>query len=349
MKRQRQTGFTLVELLVVIAIIGILIGLLLPAINAARESGRRASCMNNVRQIAFALNNHLYNVGHFPPGVNLNRSYVSNNLTTSYDPWAEAGMNANNPGYSGASWMLYILPYMERHDVFDHWDFNHSVMTNKALAQTDIKEFYCPSRRSGVSPSDAAIMYQNWTSGGTDYGGCVGRVNFWDNVMSPSNTGTHQMCPAQYIVPYAASNQPLVPLKIGVFFPNSQTTLKQVADGASHTIMIAELQRLHNPGYVPEGQDSEYYGPCLTSSDGWALGGLSTLFDTAVYDEGGDTGQPGGFNNQFFEDAGSNHPGGADFGAVDASVHFLSENINSQTYAHLGSMADGVVVQFTDQ
>ena len=140
-----------------------------------------------------------------------------------------------------------------------------------------------------------------------------------------------------------------MPLKIGVFYPNSRTTLNQITDGAAHTIMIGELPRLHDPGYVPAGQDPEYYGPCLTSSDGWALGGLSTLFDCAVYDEGGDMGQPGGFNNQFFEDAGSQHPGGADFGAVDGSVHFINENINSQTYAYLGSMADSILTQFPDQ
>ena len=63
MKRQGRTGFTLVELLVVIAIIGVLIGLLLPAINAARESGRRAACLNNVKQIALALNNHISSLG----------------------------------------------------------------------------------------------------------------------------------------------------------------------------------------------------------------------------------------------------------------------------------------------
>ena len=183
--------------------------------------------------------------------MKLNRKYVTNNLTQSYDPWAEASMNANNPGYSGASWMLYILPFMEHNEIFDHWNLTRTVMANKAVAQSDIKEFYCPSRRSTVQPGDATIMFQNWTSGGTDYGGCVGRVNFWDNVMSPSNTGTHQICAAEYIVPNAANNQPLVPMKIGVFFPNSQTTLNQVTDGASHTIMVGELQRLHNPGACP--------------------------------------------------------------------------------------------------
>jgi len=110
--------------------------------------------------------------------------------------------------------------------------------------------------------------------------------------------------------------------------------------------MIAELQRLHPPPDVPVGADAEYYQPCQTSSDGWALAGVSTLFDCAVYGEGDDDFQPGGFNNQFFEDAGSMHLSGANFGAVDGSVRFLNENIDSLTYSYMGSMADGFTVAF---
>ena len=193
---------------------------------------------------------------------------------------------------------------------------------------------------------DAEIMFQNWTSGGTDYGGCVGRLNFWDNVMSSTNTPPDMLRPVHRA--RRRPGQPDVPLKIGVFYPNSRTTLNQIIDGCSHTIMIAELQRLHNPGSCPVGQNPQYYGPCLTSSDGWALGGLSTLFDTAVDGEGGDTGSRAASTTSSSSTAGSQHPGGADFGAVDGSVHFMSENINSQTYAYLGSMADSVTVQFPD-
>ena len=329
--KRRPIGFTLVELLVVIAIIGILIGLLLPAINSARESGQRAACSNNVRQIALALNNHIASQGYLPPGAVLNpRAYLGTS-SQSYDPWAEA--NDTQKGMSGASWMLYILPFMEHNEIYSHWNFSQTVSMNVQMAQRDVKEFYCPSRRAYVRPGDIEIMFDQWTTGGTDYGGCMGDVNGWDNGVNASKS--HNLCGAKYI------NFANAPTLAGVFYPNSRTTLNQIIDGPSHTIMIAELQRLHDPGAVPPGEDAQYYGPCLTSNDGWAVAGVCTLFDTNVAGGGTDKGNPGGLNNNFFESAGSMHPGGANFGYVDGSVHFISENINSLAYAYLGSMADG--------
>ena len=138
--------------------------------------------------------------------------------------------------------------------------------------------------------------------------------------------------------------------QVGVFYPNSHTTLTQITDGASRTIMVGELQRLHDPGTVPPGENPTYYGPSMTSNDGWAVGGVSCLFDCNTSpgvdkDQyfGYDQGQPGGLNNQFFESPGSEHPGGANFAAVDGSVHFISENIDQVTLALLASMADGGV------
>ncbi len=338
----RRYGFTLVELLVVIAIIGMLIGLLLPAINAAREAGRRASCSNNVKQIALALNNHIASLGCLPPGIKMVNTYTTQYVTEDYDPWSEAGMES--AGCSGASWMLFILPFMEHHDLHDHWDFTHSVFVNKLQAQTDIKEFYCPSRRGSVRTTDTVIMFKNWTAGGTDYGGCVGQTNAWVNTLAP--TGDHMLCGACYTVPNVPdpSSKLTVNTQVGVFYPNSAVTLNQITDGAAHTIMVGEMQRLHDPGFVPRGQDAQYYGPSLTSNDSWAAGGVASLFDCNVAKGNGDSGQPGGFNGPFFENAGSLHPGGANFAYVDGSVHFVSENIDSQAYACLGSMADGVNV-----
>jgi prepilin-type N-terminal cleavage/methylation domain-containing protein len=348
LKESRRDGFTLVELLVVIAIIGILIGLLLPAINAAREAGRRASCTNNVKQIALALNNHLSSYNYLPPGMSVTRNYASTSYSSDYSVWFEATQTAS--GNNGASWMLYIMPFMEFHDIFDHWDLTHSVLVNKAQAQKDIPGFYCPSRRAKMRNGDQTIMFQQWTVGGTDYGGCVGRTDAWVNTLGPN--GDHMLNGAEYTVLNAnqsnATANTAYNSQVGVFYANSKTTLNQITDGASRTIMVGELQRLQPPpGPVPAGQDPTYYGPSMTSNDGWAIGGVSCLFDcntspavdTDTY-FGYDQGQPGGLNNKFFESPGSEHPGGANLGAVDGSVHFISETVDQTILSLLASMAD---------
>jgi prepilin-type N-terminal cleavage/methylation domain-containing protein/prepilin-type processing-associated H-X9-DG protein len=343
LKRQRRIAFTLVELLVVIAIIGILIGLLLPAVQSARESGRRATCMNNIKQIGLALNLHVSAMGYLPPGARFKNSY-NQQPSNDYDPWLEAG--SKSPGNCGWSWMLYILPFMEHNEIYNQWNFSKPAGENLAVAQTEVKEFYCPSRRGSLQSGDNQIMYAKAPCGGTDYGGCMGQVDAFVNTLE--SDGAHKFCGAIYLAPGAADpgsiTAQLTAMQAGVFYPNSAVLLGQITDGTSHTIMVGEMQRLHNPGTVPQGQDPEYYGPSLTSNDGWAFAGVGTLFDTNQASGGGDIGQPGGFNNPFFENAGSMHPGGANFGYCDGSVHFFSENINSIAYACLGSMADGITV-----
>ena len=284
--------------------------------------------------------------GCLPPGVSIVRTYPTLYHSKDYSVWYEATQTTN--GFSGASWMLYIMPFMEYKDIADKWDFSHSVLVNKALAQRDIKAFYCPSRRSAMRNGDEENMFQHWTSGGTDYGGCVGRTDFWVNTLGPS--GDHMLCGAQWTILNGSPDDPatnrVVNGQVGVFYPNSHTTLNQITDGTSHTIMVGELQRLHNSGSVPPGQNPTYYGPSMTSNDGWAVGGASCLFDCNT-SGGFDQGQPGGLNNAFFESAGSQHAGGANFAAVDSSVHFISETVDQFTLGLLASMADGGIVDPT--
>jgi prepilin-type N-terminal cleavage/methylation domain-containing protein/prepilin-type processing-associated H-X9-DG protein len=332
MNNTRAAGFTLVEVLVVISIVGILAGLLLPAVNSAREAGRRSQCSNHVKQIGLALHQYCEMHRRFPPGAMLEPRYP--NVKEWYDPWAEAADIRS--GKHGTSWMLLILPFIEQNDIYANWNFNDNVRGNSSLAQRDIALFYCPSRRVCVRRGDEQIMFDNWKSGGTDYGGCLGRCNGWRNEFSAGYNG-----PPRISHRFLYGSTLFDEQKTGIFAPNRATSTADIRDGLSQTIMIGELQRLHPlPGTTGLEKSSR------TSNDGWAAAGVATLFNTMLPDEDdGDLGAPGGFNNWFFESAGSEHPLGANFGFADGSIRFLNEDMDIKLYALLGSMNDQEIVQ----
>ena len=329
MKTHPRGGFTLIELLVVIAIIGVLIALLLPAVQAAREAARRLQCCNNLKQIALALQTYTTSMKTFPPGAVLKPDYPS--YSQWYDPWGEEAA-LEGAGLHGTSWMLQILPFIEQDALYSQWDFTKNVKDNRAVASVDIPAFYCPSRRNGVRSRDEAVMFEGWQSGGTDYGGCIGRCNGWRN-SCVAGSASHQFLIGKTLFD---------PEKSGIFGPNTATAFRDIRDGSSNTIIVGEMQRL-----IPDPDATGYDRGSQTSNDGWALAGVATLFSTAIPGESGDwKGQAGGMNNGFFESAGSEHAGGANFAMADGSVQFISENVDSTAFALMGSMADGEVVQF---
>lgn len=343
MAKARSVGFTLIEILVVISIIGALIGLLLPALNAAREASRRSQCSNQVSKIGLALHQYLDARQKYPPGAILKPKYPK--YGEWYDPWYESAATFSRN--HGTSWMLEILPFIEENNIYDNWNFSKTVLGNQALAQRDIATFYCPSRRVGIRPGDEKIMFEKWKSGGTDYGGCLGRCNGWRNEYSTDlrgrPSGTYHG-PPKISHRFLTGDRLFEKVKTGIFAPNRATTTINISDGLSNTIMIGEMQRLH-PLPDAKGYDKSN----RTSNDGWATAGVATLFDTMLPDKDDDNGDddlgaPGGFNNLFFESAGSDHPNGAHFCFADGSVHFLNENIDHKLYAYLGSMADHEIV-----
>ena len=124
-RRSSRGAFTLIELLVVIAIIGILIGMLLPAINAAREAARRTNCKHHLRQLGLAINYHLEASNVYPTGRD-SRSQI------------------------GVSWAFHLLPYVEEKDIYYSYDASVPVFApeNVTAMRTPVSLFYCPSRRS---------------------------------------------------------------------------------------------------------------------------------------------------------------------------------------------------------
>ncbi len=318
MRTPARCAFSLVELLVVITIIGVLIALLLPAVQAAREAAWRIQCCNHLKQIGLALHTYAQAHGALPPGC-----IVSTGHPPGWEPWQEAKSTGLLKQH-GTSWMLQILPYLEQKNIYDQWDFTTNVVGNSQVAQSDISIFYCPTRRNGIRSEDRAhLPAYAWTRGGNDYGGCIGSGNGWTNNSY------------RYFTEPASGNEAehwQYRSRVGIFLPNASARFSDIRDGTSSTIMIGELQRLVSP---PSG---------VSSVDGWAAGGVATLFTTNDDEKSGGY-QTGGMNNKFFESPGSEHPGGAHVGMADGAVHFIENSVNVLLFRHLGSMADGQVAQ----
>lgn len=328
-RTSRRRGFTLVELLVVIAIIGILIALLLPAVQAAREAARRMTCTNHLKQIAVAL--HVYHDSHgkLPPAAIVSGANPTAKDDTppasQWQVWEDASSRLG-AGRHGTSWMLLILPMLEKSAIYDQWDFNTNVRGNLHVAENDIPEYYCPTRRNSIGGEPyTQMIFMGMTKGGTDYGACAGGGDSLFNL--PADTH-----PVTGLFWHQSGNH-------GLFIPNIPTTLSECTDGTSSTVMIGEVQRMWG------GTNR------TTSLDGWAVGGASNMFDGATGENA-----PGpnreddseGINGNNFQAPGSDHVGGANFGMADGSVRFCSENINSFVFERLCTAMEGTMVGVDD-
>ncbi len=339
-------GLTWWELLAVIVVLGFLIALLIPMLYSPRTPARRMACRNNLKQIGLALHNYAHAHKVFPPGTICSTDPIAPG--NQYDVWAEAAQTG--PGFQGTSFLLLIMPFIEGDNIAKNWDFavgisnsdfgENGTPSNFDIAGTDVKGFYCPTRRWDIRPEDKTmILSPSWTGGGTDYGGCAGR-----HAAFTLKTG-YNLCDAStfyepnfYPDPFTAEDD-TEEKRWGIFGRvNVSTKFDEITDGTSNTIMTGELQRITDttPG----------------SKDGWAIGGPATLFTTGAlfrYEDGkldpvADTKEGKLMNNHFFGSPGSEHSGGAHFGLADGSVMFLTDSMDPRIFALMGSMADGVEV-----
>ena len=287
---KRLKGFTLVELLVVIAIIGVLIALLLPAIQAARESARRLQCQNNLKQLGLGMANYQAATGSFPPGQ---RRFAVNG--------------------EKHAWCSFFLPYIEQNNIHDLIDFKKPFtdQSNFDAVTSLISTYLCPST-SRVDPFRSVEGYITGVPF-TPYGGGMACIDY----LGISGPNPNEINPATNSA-YGGQGGVLLGFKHSTWASLLEPPLmppRKITDGLSNTVLVTECTGRGMEGPSPVGA--------------WANGknvshiyrGINDLTDT-IGDE-----EP--YVNALREERIlSEHPGGANFLKCDGSVQFFNEEIN---------------------
>lgn len=312
---KRRIAFTLVELLIVIAIIGILISLMLPAVNSVREAARKMECANKIRQIGLALHHFHENKGKFPPGA----------TTVPIQP------RQLHTGY-GVSWLLQILPYHEENNTFDHvdmeaisaGDLDYGVANIPALQDFAAGLYSCPSspmdKFSFLGTSQVRVFLANYAGvAGADGQDPKNRYNGGANNVHAYN---------------------------GILFANSAIQFGHIRDGTTNVMMVAEQSdyAIHSDGRQLDcragGPHGAWLGTMKFAQEDLGQYWHNRVFNTVT------VGRPLGTKTCDFvhdytpphwvglvtnmDNRGpilSAHPGGANILFADGSTHFIAEGI----------------------
>jgi len=319
-KKSSKNGFTLVELLVVIAIIGVLIGLLLPAVQAARESGRRQSCQNKLKQLALGMLLHVDARGKLPFAANIRK---------------ENRWQYEAPTWFWRNWNVDIMPYVEMTDLHSKLNLTSANLTDPVnvamLNERRIPIQECPSnpyasgckmQKVNTLTNDNSFEGVGWFSlskGAVEcYAACSGPQIFdGRGADCPSD---NSYCSALNSSWYVNTSEATP----GVFSACSefQCRTRDVPDGLSSTIMLGERRgEIFMHGNVFSGYRGFQTGFLINSttldySDPWSVYGRMA-------------------------GAGSHHPGGASFAMGDGAVVFLSDATDFMVYNYLGGRNDG--------
>ena len=306
-------GFTLVELLVVIAIIGILVALLLPAIQAAREAGRRASCQNKIKQLTTGLHNFHDTLGTFPAGAE------GNVLPYPNPP-------GNTTTIVGTSWIVHVLPFIEQKALYDQYRFDlsyNNTANSQVVGRTVLETLKCPS---GFDPKryrdpNTPSMQDNVS---TQYFGVMGPSGPTDNFTIVTGTTTYT-----YRVGSAAGNGAWSGHGILSHYTDDPAStsiskfrkvrIADVLDGTTNTLMLGEIS-LNLPSTV-----GNQYRSWVRGNNGGSGTTKNVRYPiNSTYYNGSNN-----FNEISF---GSHHPTGCQFGMADASVKFINQSIDLQVY-----------------
>lgn len=338
MRHGRASGFTLVELLVVIAIIAVLIGLLLPAVQAARESARRMSCGNNVKQMCLAAIVHEGTRKQYPSG-GWGWNWVG-------DP--DLGFGRDQPG----GWLYSCLPFMEQQSVWSlPADGQPASITNQQMAgavqmaRAVLPVCFCPSRRTGrryPKPiSGDNIAHNAGTLAGLDR--TVARSDYAANSGHTTNVGLNNWAgpPASVnlldphgdkSISWPDQTGGAAAQLTGLAYCRSEVRRKQITDGASKTYLIGERYVCPDKldvGDSPSDNETWVQG---CNNDMLRSGGWAPLQDTPGYENS---------PNQLF---GSAHSAGFCMGLVDGSIHWIGYDIDPAVHANLSNRQDGASV-----
>ena len=302
--RLSRCGFTLVELLVVIAIIGILVGMLLPAVQQVREAARRIKCANNVKQQSLAMLNYESAHGHFPPGFSF-------------------------PG--GTMWSGFILPLVDQGNIYARLDFggpwngHRGPTPNSEAMGTYLDVYRCPSADLDLVQFDSLA--------GTDrspcsYLACASGLN-------NRESGDKPWCGMNAFGEWAESD--------GIFFLNSKTRQAEIYDGSSHTVLLGESlpdQFLFGPDYAGNPQKVDHWHTGSQEVGGYEFGGESAEVSECL----GSTACPINSilrSNAPINDKelsfGSLHQSGVNMGYADGHIRFVSEDVDLVVWSAIGT------------
>lgn len=326
----RRNGFTLVELLVVIAIIGVLVALLLPAIQAAREAARRTQCLNQIRQIGLASLNYHDTNKQFPAA-------------------GEAVVVGSAKKATGMSWLAIILPYIENSNLKSlvnqsaHW----SDASNDAAEQTPVPVFNCPTTGTELSvfvaESGNTAVYMEFSNLRAHYVGIMGAKSTCDAnnaatrfpetgySMALRNDGTGDVSGG------LANN--------GLIAFNGKVRMKDVSDGTTNTMMIGECGWQAGPTrtWIVGTLDQNSYSVNPTTNQpqghGWLYNAKNVMWPmhTAYREKPGEA-YSGYLSNDI--SLGSMHQGGAQVGMGDGSATFLNEDMELNVLKALATRAN---------